>query len=138
MKRDLGGKSGIPIGAELVRKSTDVAKDGHDNAAPEELRIGGSEERKGFRLVTFLFFTPTFPLVNLRHVADLKDRINSILRGSCCLILHVDSMLRAAHLLPVFGSRPLPRKFYFSNSLDAFNSFYINKYADHHMNEIIH
>lgn len=69
----------------MVRKSTDVAKDGHDNTAPEELRIGGSEERKGFGLVTFLFFTPTFPLVNLRHVADLKDRINSILRGSCCL-----------------------------------------------------
>ncbi|KAL6306047.1 hypothetical protein BKA93DRAFT_730025, partial [Sparassis latifolia] len=52
-------------------------------------------------------------------------------------LLHVDSLLRNAHLLPVFGPRPLPLKFPFYHSLDCFEAFYVNKYADHHTNEIV-
>ena len=33
------------------------------------------------------------------------------------------------------GERPIP-KIRFMDSLDAFHSFYINKYADHHAHEI--
>jgi hypothetical protein len=52
-------------------------------------------------------------------------------------IKHIDTIYRAAHLLPVFGDGPLPVDFHFSHSLDAFNSYYVNKYADHHANEIV-
>jgi len=51
-------------------------------------------------------------------------------------VIHLDSIVRAAHLLPVFGEGFIPVDFDFSYSLDAFQSFYVNKYADHHANEI--
>ncbi|KAF8239130.1 hypothetical protein L208DRAFT_1429282 [Tricholoma matsutake] len=41
-----------------------------------------------------------------------------------------------AHLIGVAGSQFLPRTFSFSNSLNAFRLFYVNKYADHHAHEI--
>jgi hypothetical protein len=51
-------------------------------------------------------------------------------------ILHLDTFLRGAHLLPVFGTRPLPVDFHFSYSLDAFRTYFVNKYIDHHAHEI--
>ncbi|KAJ7214352.1 hypothetical protein GGX14DRAFT_360157, partial [Mycena pura] len=51
-------------------------------------------------------------------------------------IIHIDSILRAAHLIPIFGDDCLPYDFKYSSSLDAFEAYYINKYADHHSHEI--
>lgn len=51
-------------------------------------------------------------------------------------VLHLDSFLRAAHLIPVFGTQKLPRDFDFTLSLDAFDAYYVNKYIDHHANEV--
>lgn len=50
-------------------------------------------------------------------------------------VVHFNSVLRGAHLIGVAGERPVPR-LHFTHSLNAFNSFYINKYADHHAHEI--
>lgn len=50
-------------------------------------------------------------------------------------IIHLDCILRAAHLLPVFGDQFLPENFHFSHSLDAFDHFFVNKYIDHHAHE---
>ncbi|KDQ10666.1 hypothetical protein BOTBODRAFT_177952 [Botryobasidium botryosum FD-172 SS1] len=50
-------------------------------------------------------------------------------------LIHLDHILRAAHLIPVFGDGFLPTDFHFSYSLDAFDYFYVNKYIDHHANE---
>ena len=48
-------------------------------------------------------------------------------------VVHVDSIVRAAHLLPVFqGSSTLPPQLTFSQTLDSFRAFYINKYIDYH------
>ncbi|KAK0227297.1 hypothetical protein EDD85DRAFT_776824 [Armillaria nabsnona] len=52
-------------------------------------------------------------------------------------IVHLDTILRGAHLLPVYGSHPVPHKFDYAYTLDCFRAFYVNKYADHHTNEII-
>jgi len=49
---------------------------------------------------------------------------------------HLDTVLRGAHLIPVFGDGPLPKQFHYSYSLDAFNSYYVNKYADNHCHEV--
>lgn len=54
-------------------------------------------------------------------------------------IIHLDCIVRAAHLIGVYGvNEPLPdeRTLRFSHSLDAFSSFYVNKFADHHAFEI--
>jgi hypothetical protein len=52
-------------------------------------------------------------------------------------VIHLDSFLRGAHLLPVFGGATrLPMDFDFSYSLDAFEAYFINKYADNQMYEL--
>ncbi|PBK62152.1 hypothetical protein ARMSODRAFT_990497 [Armillaria solidipes] len=52
-------------------------------------------------------------------------------------VVHLDTLLRGAHLMPVFGPDPVPLKFHYASSLDCFKAFYVNKYADHHANEIV-
>ncbi|KAF8806288.1 hypothetical protein BYT27DRAFT_7191619 [Phlegmacium glaucopus] len=39
--------------------------------------------------------------------------------------------------LPVFGSEFLPINFHYTQSLDAFQAYYVNHFADHHSHEII-
>ncbi|KAF5379158.1 hypothetical protein D9615_006028 [Tricholomella constricta] len=51
-------------------------------------------------------------------------------------VLHLDTFLRGAHLLPVFGEAYLPIDFHFSYTLDAFDLFYVNKFVDYHSHEI--
>ncbi|KAH9023764.1 hypothetical protein EDB85DRAFT_1870528, partial [Lactarius pseudohatsudake] len=51
-------------------------------------------------------------------------------------IIHLDTILRAAHLLPVFGSERVSRTLSSTDTLDTFSNFYVNKYIDHHAFEI--
>lgn len=51
-------------------------------------------------------------------------------------LIHLDTVVRGAHLVGVYGSTLLPRGLQFSDSLDAFKAFYVNKYADHHAHEV--
>ncbi|KAH9162333.1 hypothetical protein EDB89DRAFT_2026206, partial [Lactarius sanguifluus] len=53
-----------------------------------------------------------------------------------CSVIHVDMILRSAHLIGVAGTQRLPRTFTHHDSLYAFRLFYVNKYADHHAHEI--
>ena len=51
-------------------------------------------------------------------------------------IIHLDTIVRASHLLPVFGQGCVSKTLSFTNTLDAFTRFYVNKYVDHHAFEI--
>ena len=51
-------------------------------------------------------------------------------------IIHLDTVVRAAHLLPVFRQDFVSRTLSLSDTLDEFTSFYVNKYVDHHAFEI--
>ncbi|KAH9886281.1 hypothetical protein C8Q73DRAFT_658720 [Cubamyces lactineus] len=51
-------------------------------------------------------------------------------------VISLDCVLRAAHLIGVAGTGPIPPTLRHTDSLDAFNAFYVNKYADHHAHEI--
>ena len=51
-------------------------------------------------------------------------------------VVHLDTILRGAHLIPVYGSSLIPSQFRHYWSLDAFKAFFVNKYTDHHANEI--
>ena len=52
-------------------------------------------------------------------------------------VIHVDSIFRAAHLLPVFDATPLPRTLNYTKTLDSFQAFYVNKYVDYHTFETV-
>lgn len=51
-------------------------------------------------------------------------------------IIHVDSIVRGAHLIGVYGELFLPRDFSHFDSLTAFQAYYVNKFIDYHANEI--
>ncbi|KAH7921240.1 hypothetical protein BV22DRAFT_1019790, partial [Leucogyrophana mollusca] len=51
-------------------------------------------------------------------------------------VIHTDTIYRAAHLIPVYGVEFVPDNLKFHHSYDAFHTFYVNKYADHHAFEI--
>ncbi|KAF8436846.1 hypothetical protein L210DRAFT_3406414 [Boletus edulis BED1] len=53
-------------------------------------------------------------------------------------VIHLDSVFRAVHLLPMFGnSDPIHPAVRYDTSLDAFKAYYVNKFADHHSFEIL-
>jgi hypothetical protein len=51
-------------------------------------------------------------------------------------VLHLDSFLHGAHLIPVYNNLRLPPDFKHFYSLDVFNAYYVNKYIDYHTYEI--
>ncbi|KAI0669674.1 hypothetical protein C8Q78DRAFT_1070741 [Trametes maxima] len=51
-------------------------------------------------------------------------------------VVHIETILRSAHLIPVFGDDPIPPYLKSHNALDSFQAYYVNKYADHHAHEI--
>ncbi|KAG1722877.1 uncharacterized protein EDB91DRAFT_1240170 [Suillus paluster] len=51
-------------------------------------------------------------------------------------VIHIDAIYRAAHLIPVYGTEFFPRGLKHYDSYDAFQAYYVNKYADHHAFEI--
>jgi hypothetical protein len=51
-------------------------------------------------------------------------------------VIHLDCILRGAHLIGLSGKEFLPHNLSCDDTLDSFLAFYVNKYADHHSNEI--
>ena len=51
-------------------------------------------------------------------------------------IIHVDTIYRAAHLIPIYGRRFLPPNVNLHVSYDSFRAYYVNKFVDHHAFEI--
>ncbi|KII96186.1 hypothetical protein PLICRDRAFT_87439 [Plicaturopsis crispa FD-325 SS-3] len=51
-------------------------------------------------------------------------------------VIHLDSIMRLAHLLPVYGAAHLPRDFHFRDTYTSFEAYYVSKFADHHAHEI--
>lgn len=51
-------------------------------------------------------------------------------------VIHLDTIIRASHLMPIFGAQFIDGDVSFHNSLDSFAGFYVNKFIDHHSFEI--
>jgi hypothetical protein len=51
-------------------------------------------------------------------------------------VIHLDTVLRSAHLIGVYGSDFLPKDMSSADSLDAFRSYYVNKFIDNHAFQI--
>lgn len=53
-------------------------------------------------------------------------------------VIHLDTVFRAAHLLPVFSTHPTPSKHQqFEQTLNLFSEFYVNRYINHHAFEVL-
>ncbi|KAG2005024.1 hypothetical protein CC2G_003523 [Coprinopsis cinerea AmutBmut pab1-1] len=52
-------------------------------------------------------------------------------------VIPLASIVRGAHLLPVFGNGRLPEGFCYTDSLEAFEEFYVNSYIDYHTHELL-
>jgi hypothetical protein len=50
-------------------------------------------------------------------------------------LVHIDTILRGAHLIGVAGHHLLPKTLTHDRSLDVFQRFYVNKYIDYHAHE---
>ena len=51
-------------------------------------------------------------------------------------MIHVDTIVHSAHLIAVYGKNPLSKNIPLCYALDLFNSYYVNKYIDHHAFEL--
>ena len=51
-------------------------------------------------------------------------------------VIHINSILHAAHLIGVCGSSFIPDNLTYTKLLQAFKNYYVNKYPDHHAYEI--
>jgi hypothetical protein len=118
--------------------------------------IGNSEDTgaKGFLVArVYLFFKFSYngtdypcALVHWYSTSNERDATTgywvvepeSTRRGARHMsVIHLDSIIRGAHLLPRFLSdAPIYREINYSNVLDVYASFYINKFIDHHAFEI--
>lgn len=52
-------------------------------------------------------------------------------------VIDVRTIARAAHLIPIYGSDPIPPEVQYHNSLDKYQSFFINSFVDHHTFEFL-
>lgn len=53
-------------------------------------------------------------------------------------VIHLDTIVRGAHLLPQYGSGFLPEDFNYFDALDAFKSYFVNHLIDYHAHELLH
>jgi hypothetical protein len=52
-------------------------------------------------------------------------------------VIHLDCVARGAHLSGVCGSSFVPEGLDFHDSLDLFQAYFVNSYADHHAHEFL-
>ncbi|KAF8886184.1 hypothetical protein BD779DRAFT_1441849 [Infundibulicybe gibba] len=51
-------------------------------------------------------------------------------------IVHLESVVRSAHLIGLYGDQFLPKNFSHTDSLQTFHAYYVSKYSDHHAHEL--
>jgi hypothetical protein len=52
-------------------------------------------------------------------------------------VIHIDSIARVVHLVPIFGSSWVLEDFDYHHTLDSYNSFFVNHFVNHHAHEFI-
>ena len=52
-------------------------------------------------------------------------------------VIHLDTIVRGAHLLPQYGTGFLPENFSYQDALDAFKSYLVNHFVDYHAHELL-
>jgi hypothetical protein len=135
----------------------------HDTARYDTVFVVMNESQPGMRGMVvarvLLFFSFTDPylgkevpcaLVNwFVHTRDKPDEDTGMWvvepelelesRGDVRTIevVHLDTIARGAHLLPIYGTDCLPEDFHYMFALDAFKSYFVNHGIDHHAHEFL-
>ena len=52
-------------------------------------------------------------------------------------VIHIETIVRGAHLLPQYGSGFLPEDFCYTDALDAFKSYFVDRFIDYHAHELL-
>lgn len=115
------------------------------NTAPDVPGMGGLDIARAHLFFSFELEDELFSCALIHHFSksfDEPDPDNGMwivepdIDGAgyrVMSVVHVDSIVRGAHLLPVFrGNAAIPRDINFSHTLDVFTAFYVNKYIDYH------
>ena len=80
------------------------------------------------------------------YVMDEPDKLTgmwmvkpSFLDDNTCYlsIVHIDTIVHAAHLILIFGQELVPSQVNLHNSLDIYQGFYVNHFIDHHAFELV-
>ncbi|KAH9954878.1 hypothetical protein BGW80DRAFT_1439609 [Lactifluus volemus] len=97
-------------------------------------------------LFSFIYYGTVFPCALVEWFTRVRlDRVTGmwIVRPDFIRnrrnksVVHLDALLRAAHLIPVYdASERVPLEIESTISLDTFKAYYVNKYIDHHAHEI--
>jgi hypothetical protein len=148
---DISGIGGMK--REIIRSCPSWRNGGprHDCALvyshPGELGMRGLDVVRILAFFTFRFHTEEYPCAVVRkyRVSDEADEDTGMWvarpaydtrRRPKFGIIHLDTVYRAAHLIPVYDNRPISLEIQADTSYDSFRTYYINKYADHHMFKI--
>jgi len=59
-------------------------------------------------------------------------------RERVAAVVHLDSMVRGVHLIPVYWKQQILRRHTYSTTLSDFKQFYVNKYIDYHAFETVY
>lgn len=149
---ELAGISGMH--SEIIRSNPSWRGE-YDRRDTVLINLDPSEQ--GFRsmivgrvraFITFTFDTEHYPCALVEWFLRQEDTpdVNTgmwvvepeILDGERVVgLVHIDSIVRAVHLMPVYRNTQMPHDFHFSYSLDAFTCFYVNSYADYHSHECL-
>ncbi len=119
------------------------------NARPELPGMRGLEVGRVFLFFSFLHQGTSYPCALIQWFSVVGDEpedetglwmVESEVHedGQPYLaIIHLESIFRAAHLIPAYRtSNFVSRSVTMHDSLDEFEAFYVNRYADHHAFEI--
>ena len=53
-------------------------------------------------------------------------------------VVHIDTIVRSVHLIPAFHQQEVPHELHHWQSLDVYDMYYVNKYADLNTHELLH
>lgn len=139
---------------EIIRSTPNWRNEGprHDcvfvNANPETEPMNGLEVARVLAWFSFHFQGTYYPcaIVNwFDRDGDQPDKDTGMWlvrpqvnqqQQRTCSIIHIDTIYRAAHLIPVYGKHFVPTQLHPHQSYDSFRLFYVNKFADHQAFEI--
>ena len=104
----------------------------------------GLEVARAICFFSFIYLGISYACTLLQWFSRIAEEIDEVtgmwmvapdfnLTGSPVLaVVHVDCILRAAHLIPIFGDSFVSDDITHTNSLDRFKGFYVNRFIDHH------
>jgi hypothetical protein len=114
------------------------------NSDPNAPGLLGMDVVRILLFFSFVFEEKVYPCALVRWFTKVQDTPDDEvgmwivqpevdLDGSPVIsVIHLDCIIRAAHLLPVFGDNFIPKSVRYYNSLDVFRAFYVNRLIDHH------